>query len=287
MQEKDFPALYQSTDQLSKERQGDFFRALGANLFLLVCAASLSVINFPHWSMAVLQVLTLLGALGCSVFLATQRPEIFWYAGRAVAESIKTLAWRYVSKAEPFDDEDEAAKEMFRRKIKAVFDQNRDMASVLTSHLDSPQISEKMTQLRSQSLEERRAAYFEHRIEDQLAWYKAKATSNASAAKWFFRLLITVNVVAIILALVRIAFSTAPYWPTDVMVAAAASLLSWMQAKRYTELSASYALTAFEIQFVREQSQVEMTEQTFSSFVGDAENAFSREHTQWVARKDN
>lgn len=176
---------------------------------------------------------------------------------------------------------------MFRRKIKAVFDQNRDMASVLTSHLDSPQISEKMTQLRSQSLEERRAAYFEHRIEDQLAWYKAKATSNASAAKWFFRLLITVNVVAIILALVRIAFSTAPYWPTDVMVAAAASLLSWMQAKRYTELSASYALTAFEIQFVREQSQVEMTEQRFSSFVGDAENAFSREHTQWVARKDN
>ncbi|WP_237245009.1 DUF4231 domain-containing protein [Pseudomonas syringae] len=133
MQEKDFPALYQSTDQLSKERQGDFFRALGANLFLLVCAASLSVINFPHWSMAVLQVLTLLGALGCSVFLATQRPEIFWYAGRAVAESIKTLAWRYVSKAEPFDDEDEAAKEMFRRKIKAVFDQNRDMASVLFS----------------------------------------------------------------------------------------------------------------------------------------------------------
>lgn len=28
------------------------------------------------------------------------------------------------------------------------------------------------------------------------------------------------------------------------------------------------------------------TDEKFSVFVGDAENAFSREHTQWVARKD-
>jgi hypothetical protein len=30
----------------------------------------------------------------------------------------------------------------------------------------------------------------------------------------------------------------------------------------------------------------QMNEDEFSVFVGDAENAFSREHTQWVARKD-
>lgn len=287
MQEKDFPALYQSTDELSKDRQGDFYRALGANLFLLVCAALLSVINFPHWAMAVVQAIALLGALGCSIFLAIHRPEKFWYAGRAVAESIKTLTWRYVSKAEPFNVDDDAATAMFQRKMKAVFDQNRDLASVLTTHVDSPQISEKMIELRAQTLSERRAVYLKNRIENQLAWYKAKASFNSSAAKWFFRLLIAVNLIAVILAIVRIAFLTVPYWPTDVMVALAASLLSWMQAKRFTELAASYALTAYEIQFIKEQARAEMDEHRFSSFVGDAENAFSREHTQWVARKDN
>lgn len=287
MQEQDFPALYQSTDQLSKQRQRGFFLALGAHLFLLVFAALLSVLNFPCWQMAVLQALALLGALGCSIYLATQRPEKFWYAGRALAESVKTLTWRYVTKAEPFNIETEQAKQVFHRKLQAVFDQNRDIGRVLVSHLDTPQISDTMVQLRSQSLEERKVAYLSHRIEDQLAWYKAKASFNSKAAKWSFGILISINLVAVVLAVVKINFLTIPYWPTDVFVAAAAGLLSWMQAKRFTELAASYALTAHEIQIVREQSKAQMDEEKFSSFVGDAENAFSREHTQWVARKDN
>jgi len=66
----------------------------------------------------------------------------------------------------------------------------------------------------------------------------------------------------------------------------AASVLSWMQAKRFSELAASYALAAHEISLIREKSMLPNTPDEFSQFVGDAENAFSREHTQWVARKD-
>ena len=77
-----------------------------------------------------------------------------------------------------------------------------------------------------------------------------------------------------------------PFWPTDVFVAMAASVLSWMQAKRFSELAASYALAAHEIGLIKEQSLLPDTPEKFSLFVGDAENAFSREHTQWVARKD-
>ena len=77
-----------------------------------------------------------------------------------------------------------------------------------------------------------------------------------------------------------------PFWPTDVFVAASASLLSWMQAKRFSELASSYALAAHEIGLIRENSLQPIDDEDFSMFVGDAENAFSREHTQWVARKD-
>ena len=71
-----------------------------------------------------------------------------------------------------------------------------------------------------------------------------------------------------------------------VFVAIAASLLSWMQAKRFSELAASYALAAHEIELIRQQSLLPSTDDEFSLFVDDAENAFSREHTQWIARKD-
>ena len=52
------------------------------------------------------------------------------------------------------------------------------------------------------------------------------------------------------------------------------------------ELAASYALAAHEIGLIRQQSLLPSTDDEFSLFVGDAENAFSREHTQWIARKD-
>jgi len=88
-------------------------------------------------------------------------------------------------------------------------------------------------------------------------------------------------------AIAKVRFPDIPYWPTDVFVAIAASVLAWIQAKRFQELAASYALAAHEISLIREQAALINGEKDFSSFVGDAENAFSREHTQWIARKDN
>jgi uncharacterized membrane protein YjjB (DUF3815 family) len=85
---------------------------------------------------------------------------------------------------------------------------------------------------------------------------------------------------------VRIQFANVPYWPTDIFVAAAGSLLTWMQAKRFNELAASYSLAAYVISLISEQAMLPDSPHAFSVFVGDAENAFSREHTQWVARKD-
>ncbi|PLC03451.1 DUF4231 domain-containing protein [Variovorax sp. RO1] len=286
MQEQDFPALYRSADELSLASQRHFFRALKLHLILLVVAAVLSIVSIPHWSVAAFQLLALLGALSCSIYLFSRRPDRLWYAGRAVAESIKTITWRYVCRAEPFQGGDAAAKSDLRQKLKAVVEQNREVVQSLTNHLDAPQITEVMAQMRAQSLEERKAKYATSRIGNQLTWYVKKAAFNRRTSNGFFWALIVTNAVAVVCAILRIKFVEVPYWPTDVLVAAAASLLSWMQAKRFSELAASYALAAHEISLIREQSLLPSTDEEFSLFVGDAENAFSREHTQWVARKD-
>lgn len=286
MSEDDFPALYRSANDLSLTSQTHFFRGLGLHLLLLVIVAILSVINVSHWSIAVLQLLALIGALFCSIYLFSKRPDRYWYAGRAVAESIKTITWRYVCRAEPFQSEDLIARSEFQRKLKAIVDQNKDVAQSLTSHLDAPQITEIMMKMRAHTLEERKVIYAEYRIKDQLTWYAKKAAYNRLTSNRFFWLLIFVNSVAVIFGILRVKFVEVPFWPTDIFVAVAVSLLSWMQAKRFSELATSYALAANEIGFIREQSLLSTTDEEFSLYVGDAENAFSREHTQWVARKD-
>jgi hypothetical protein len=286
MQEKDFPALYRSADELSLESQTHFFLALKLHLALLVLAAALSITSIPHWSVAVAQLLALLGALSCSIYLFSMRPDKLWYAGRAVAESIKTITWRYVCRAEPFQGDDAISRNDFHRTLKQIVEQNKEVCQTLTKYLDLPQITDVMTQMRSRSLNERKNTYAANRIGDQLSWYAKKAAFNRRTSKIYFWALILINFVAVVFAVLRIIFIELPFWPTDVFVACAASILSWMQARRFSELAASYALAAHEIGLIREQSMIAVTDESFSIFVGDAENAFSREHTQWVARKD-
>ncbi|WP_117140229.1 DUF4231 domain-containing protein [Pseudomonas amygdali] len=287
MQNSDFPGLYQSADSLSGNAQKYFFRALSTNLTLLVLAAGASVINYKHWLAAVIQVALLLGALATAVLLAWKRPERTWYSGRAVSESIKTMTWRYVTRAEPFDKPDLESRRLLVDRLKDVVQQNPGVSNKLASHVSAPQVTDVMTRLRADDFLKRRDTYIEHRINDQLDWYKRKARFNTLAAGWFFAGLIAANAVAVLCAAAKIAHLEFEYFPTDVFIAVAASILTWMQAKRFTELSASYTLTSNEIALIREEAFNLTLEGDLSKFVGDAENAFSREHTQWEARKDS
>ncbi len=218
MKEDDFPALYRSADDLSLESQRHFFRALMLHLGLLVLAAILSIVSFPHWSIAVFQLLALLGALSCSIYLFSKRPDRYWYAGRAVAESIKTVTWRYVCRAEPFQYDDAIARSDFQQKLKAIVDQNKDVAQALTKYLDAPQITDTMTHMRARSLEDRRTTYAASRIKDQLTWYAKMAAFNRKTSNGFFWALIVTNGIAVLCAILRVTFVTVPFWPTDIFV---------------------------------------------------------------------
>lgn len=186
MREQDFPSLYRSADDLSLKSQQHFFRALRIHLITLVVAAILSVISISHWSIAAAQLLALLGALSCSIYLFSMRPDRYWYAGRAVAESIKTITWRYVCRAEPFQGDDAIAHNDFRQTLKQIVEQNREVCQALTEHLDGQQFTPVMEQIRARTLEERRATYADFRIKDQLTWYAKKAAFNRRMSRYFF-----------------------------------------------------------------------------------------------------
>lgn len=285
MKSADYPALYNDADAASLREQRKFYLALSANLLLLVFIATLSVIGHPATWYAAAQVAALLITIALSLYLALSQPQRNWYGTRALAESIKTVAWRFVTRAEPYDGDDSIAREHFVANVKKIMEDN-GLSTQLVTYSGGDQITKAMNTSRKLSLADRKNKYNTERVGEQLNWYRKKTRDNVSLSKRWFLGLISIQVLALACAMGRFWHPEFPYWPTDVFIACASGAMAWLQTKRFQELAASYSLTAHDIGLLRVKLTDVTNEKAFSAFVGDAENAFSREHTQWRARRD-
>ena len=284
--EHGYPALYRAANAHSITQQKRFFRVLLAELVFLIIASVLSILNIPLAAIAYAQAAVLVLTLACAIYLFWTKPDRRWYAARAVAESVKTTAWRYAIRAEPFDVGDDAARELFKTRLRRVLDHSRELAQRFSTNLTDAQITARMEELRAASFEQRRQVYVDGRVDEQRHWYAYKATLNDCLGKWFFGALVVAILGSLGLALGKIAYPSSSYWPTDALITIASVLVTWVQSRRFSELAASYTLAAYEIGIIHLDALNLVDDRHLSHFVGDAENAFSREHTQWVARKD-
>lgn len=144
-----------------------------------------------------------------------------------------------------------------------------------------------MEDVRSLGLEDRIHYYDTHRISEQRQWYADRASANRRASKLWVGVSVIAYAVAIVLSLIRITEPTFAFWPIEPMIVIASSILGWTQVKKFNELASSYTLTAHEIGIIRSKIEEVKTEDAFSQFVVESEQAFSREHTQWVARQQH
>lgn len=283
---EDLPALYRASNKISLAAQTEFFWIFGANLILLAVAVVLSVFYISDIRYIYFQVVVLFLSFGCTLLIGFRSPQKIWYGGRALAESVKTLTWRYMVKAEPFNINDDAAIQLFVTKLKKIVKTNREITKKSVELTNDKEITDLMLSMRKKNLNDRMEFYIKNRINDQLAWYQKKSKFNEINARAFFAIICLMGVFAIGFSIARVSYPTTEHWPTDIFIGIIASLMGWNQAKQFRELSTSYAQTAYEIKLIKEQSLLIKTEKDFSVFVGDAENGFSREHTQWVARRD-
>jgi hypothetical protein len=281
----EFPNLYRNASLTSGKAQKSFFRALGFSLSLLVFASILSVLNLASAGFAYLQVVVLLASLALTIYLSFNQPQKTWYGARALAESVKTVTWRFIMRAEPYNEKLEQSKRHFVANLEKILNDNTVLSKIIAFNTGD-EITEKMNNIRSMPIAMRREFYARHRVENQLEWYRTKAILNDANSRNWYAALFVIQAVAIGFAISRIIYPASEYWPTDIFVTAASCCLAWLQTKRFQELAASYSLTAHDISLLKEKFADAKTELKFSAFVGDAENAFSREHTQWRARRD-
>ncbi|WP_417699251.1 DUF4231 domain-containing protein [Pseudoalteromonas lipolytica] len=289
MKKIDYPALYTAADEASNRSQAQYLGLVRSYTYLLIAGAGLSVIGIKSSISAACAAALFIASIFVSILMILRNSENSWYRARAIAESVKTSTWRFMMRADPYEDSSsvEAVKKNFRNLLRSILSEHKDLAHDLGGEIAAQeQITEKMCSIRNSSLEERIEFYRTHRIDEQRKWYAVKSGINSRNSKKWFAILIGLQSVAVILVLLRISYPEWEYWPTEVFVVAAGSALTWIQLKRFRELAAAYGLTAHEIGVVRGELESISAQDSFAQFVKDSENAFSREHTQWVARKD-
>jgi hypothetical protein len=218
---------------------------------------------------------------------ALRKPEQDWYRCRALAESVKTLTWRYVMHATPFHNADSAKSEL-RNQLHSIFEENKSTAAKITSDWSgNDQITNAMSDIRNLNLNERVAYYTAHRIDEQRAWYTKKANHNKKSSRLWVIVSVVAYIIAGTMALIRIAIPAWQYWPIEPIIVVAACVIGWMQIKKFNELTAAYTVAAHEIGLIKLCADPSMNSEEFSEFVNDAEKAFSREHTLWIARQSD
>ncbi|MFH7010974.1 DUF4231 domain-containing protein [Flavobacterium sp. FlaQc-52] len=290
VEDKDLPGLYQTSDKASINEQKKFFNGITWYLILLIIAAIFAYFSddYPNPILKIITTVIFLITLFIMIWLRISRPDDIWYNGRAVAESVKTRSWRWMMRAEPYVDCEniEIMRKYFINDMKTILKQNESLIGKLgiSASIEDP-ISNIMIQVRRLNLSERFKFYRKERITNQALWYTKKAKFNKDKAELWFWTTVSLHALAIILLLYNIYEPTLKI-PIEVIATAASSVLTWLQSKKHNELSSSYSLTAHEIILIKSEITRIENEADFSNYIINCENAFSREHTQWFARKN-
>lgn len=282
-----YPSLYDITNKRSERNQKYYFTALRVEYALLISSAVNAFLKYDFKYYTALFLFTILMLM--VVFKLKSKFEREWYKYRAVTESIKTISWKFSMKSEPFNDKDESRNiSQLASYLEGIvggsefISKSIDSVSVLKST-----VSDEMKNIRKLSLDGRRDVYVKHRIDDQRDWYIGKAQSNKNLSLCWGVVVFCIYLIAFLCSLYNafLTHNTESLFPISLITTIASALVGWVQVKRYSELAASYFLTAHEIGIIKEQSSYISGENDFSEFVRDAETAFSREHTQWLARR--
>lgn len=279
------PAVHEAANAASGNGQRRYFFLNGLRLISLAIAAIAGAANLQIYEFDGSGAVLLTGFVFAAIAefsLIQFQPERDWYAGRAIAESTKTLAWRYAVQGEPFGPNlsDSEAEALMRARVGEVIRRGRDRIDV---GLGEAVVTTRMRELRDESLTVRRESYLKYRTNDQRKWYADNAEKNeARATRIRFSLLIG-EVLAVVIA----AITWGRDRPADFAGIAAACVAggaAWLALKQHSPLTSAYRVAAGELA-LQASVLTSVTKDKWPQGVADAEEAISREHTMWLASR--
>ncbi|MCB0743734.1 MAG: DUF4231 domain-containing protein [Ignavibacteriae bacterium] len=292
MEFKDFPGLYQASDEASLSAQKNYKNIIAYDLITMIIASALAIYNYekvePKLIVYVISGIFLLISFALTLIIRTKKFEDVWYQGRALAESCKTLSWRFVTCSESFENDltKQEVEDYFISRVRELSKEFKELNDSLNAKIVVlPVITDKMWEIRNLNTLERKQYYIENRINDQKDWYASKAEFNKKKYNNWFLVIIVSQLIAIISVAFLVKYPESNWNLVGLFTTISASAISWLQLKQHQELKQAYTTAAQELNFIQASfgninSDIELAE-----FVLDSENAISREHTLWLAQR--
>jgi hypothetical protein len=287
-----YPALYQVADSSSVVGQRTYRRLVAAELVCVLGGAAFAVLGAVVQEfvplLPTLAAASLIGAIAIKLINRQSGSDQRWFDGRAVAETVKTQAWRYMMHVAPYGN-DADADEAFAGDVLSAMRARPALEQPLDLLPEDPrQISAVMSAVRASSLEDRLGLYRNERLSDQAAWYKARAVANRVRGRRWFWLSLLSQVLAASFAFVSVlSEGDAIASLIGLCASAASAATAWGQLGRHDELSKSYALAYQELITIQTLAASVRTEEDLDRLVSNGENAISREHTMWMAKRSD
>lgn len=289
MQTEHYPGLFQGADTASASAQETYFRLQRLHIGSLVVAGIISAFTPLVTGNVIYATMAIVLTLGLLVFWITRsrQDDKAWFDCRAIAESAKTATWRFMMSAPPFQN-DESLDQHFISELQEIRETRPDCQKYLarTMVTSAPVITDFMRQVRTLSFEDRKRIYVEQRLREQKSWYSHKAALNARVgARWFW-MTAGLQGVAVTMAIIQAVVGGLGLNIVPILTTCAAAVAAWNQMKRHDELAKTYALASQELSELEAITSSLGIENDFPQLVEQIEEAISREHTMWCARRD-
>lgn len=281
----DLPGYWKSADTRSLRNQKLALSFSKARSFALIFAAAAAIASSQVPKSKVFQWFIVAGftvALTVEILDLTLQPTKKWYEGRALAESSKTLAWRFAVGGSPFRIEmpPEDAEGLLLSRIDGL---PGEAWNEISTPAEDAIITETMRQLRRQDFTDRKSRYLQERILDQQQWYTEKANDYRTRSIRWSALLVTTEVLALVWSIVC-TLHPSLLNGTGLLTTCLSCGASWVSTKQFTNLQTAYSTAAKELSLIFLKLE-QASEEEWADLVDDAEEAISREHTLWLASR--
>jgi hypothetical protein len=298
---EDLPALFRDADAASQQAQRTYLAFVFANLAILVAVPLLGSLGLRGLVTALL-----LAGSALTLWLAQRAYQKVWFGGRAMAESVKSMAWQYMMGAPPYEASDErSADARFAEDLRETLREGKALAATLGAAGEGgDEITRTMRSVRAADPEARKALYLAERLAEQRRWYAAKAGSHRRFSQRFLAAIAVLQLFGALCTFLQDRFAA---WAGGAMpdlaarlggpvgieriavgavcAALASAFLSWLQLRQHQELASAYGMATHELGLAA-ATAARWPAEELGKLVDEAERTISREHTMWVARRN-
>ena len=245
-----------------------------------------------------------LGAGAFAWALHRRSPQADWYRGRAAAESVKALAWKYSVRAAPFegppaspeadrrfDELLDSALRLFRTGPATVVGSGGGSGGVIGGVIGGgSQITKAMREERASTLRERRNLYVSGRVDAQRVWYLSRADEYENRSNVWALWTASAFVAGAAVAVLEV--TAAPSLRAlGLLSAGVASATAWTQLLQFRPLASTYRLAAGELErLAAELRNLDVNapdaEERWSWLAREADDVIMHEHLLWRARSE-